>query len=172
LRPGEWSYGSWGQIGLRRKARLADVVSSMQVQLRTGKKQSETNLRLRKTSFQPAGRSVRYARGKRGKSLSNTHDAVKRLIRPNRFLKRGYTILSPGNAAIGLPGRMRRQISIPVLVKHQAKDPGHKPEKGKTRRLILARVARGPLPSQNDDARFAGSNGRTLFSHKLKIIST
>jgi hypothetical protein len=36
LQPGEWSY--WAQIGLRRKARLADVVSSMQVQWRTGKK--------------------------------------------------------------------------------------------------------------------------------------
>jgi hypothetical protein len=55
----------------------------MQVQGRTGKKQSETNLRLRKTSFQPAGQSVRYARGKRERSLPNTYDAVKRIIRPN-----------------------------------------------------------------------------------------
>jgi hypothetical protein len=39
LRPGEWSYRSMGADRLGRKARLADVVSSMRVQLRTGKKQ-------------------------------------------------------------------------------------------------------------------------------------
>jgi hypothetical protein len=75
-----------GANRLEEKIRLADVVGSMQLQLRTGKNQSEANLRLRITSFQPAGRSVRYARGKRERSLSNTHDAVKRLIRPNCFI--------------------------------------------------------------------------------------